>query len=275
MMAISTLYFALQQISIYFGLTIFIAGIIGGLLNIIIFTTARSFRQNICTFFLTVISIVNVGQLLTTPLVLILAEGFNIDLRKNSWFCKCHMFLAQWRIFVSLSSSCLATINQFLSMGRYQRWRTLQCARCSIFIAATFGFLHSIFVLIYFAAVNGSCTIINSTYAKYVSRFQYPIFYGCLSAIILITFSVFTFIKARTSARRTTCVRRFSQNRQLTTMVLVHAVYQVLTALPYICFYIYSLKQNSIDPEEIARDKLIEIVTTLLAFSVFSVSTAV
>ena len=275
MMAISTLYFASQQFSIYFGLTIFIAGIVGGLLNVIIFTTLRSFRQTICAFFLTVLSIVNVGQLLTTPLVFILAEGFHIDLRQNAWFCKFHMFLAQWSIFVSLSSLCLATIDQYLSMSRYQQWSTRRCARCSIIIATIFGFLHSIFVLIYFSAVNGSCTIINSTYAKYVSRFQFPFLYGCLPVIILITFSVFTFINARTLASRRVNIVRLGRDRQLTAMVLAHSVYQVLTALPYICFCIYSLNQNSIDPEEIARDKLLEIVTTLLAFSQFSVSVVV
>lgn len=272
MMTISTLYFASQQITIYFGLTLFIAGIIGGLLNFIIFITLKSFRQTTCAFFLTVVSIVNVGQLLTTPFVFILAEGFYIDPRKITWFCKFHIFLAQWSIFISLSSLCLATIDQFLSMSQYRQWSTVRFARSSIVIATTLGFLHSIFILIYFAALDGSCTIINSTYAKYVSLFQFPVLYGFLPIIILITFSVFTFVNARTLASRQVNIVRLRRDRQLTAMVLVHAIYQVLTGSPYIVVYTYLLNQNITDPEQIAQNKLIETTTTLLAFSSFSVS---
>jgi hypothetical protein len=55
-------------------------------------------------------------------------------------------------------------------------------------------------------------------------------------------------------------------------MVLVHAIYQVLTGSPYIVVYTYLLNQNITDPEQIAQNKLIETTTTLLAFSSFSVS---
>jgi hypothetical protein len=65
---------------------------------------------------------------------------------------------------------------------------------------------------------------------------------------------------------------RLRRDRQLTAMVLVHAIYQVLTGSPYIVVYTYLLNQNSTDPEQIARNKLIETTTTLLAFSSFSVS---
>lgn len=272
MMSISTLNFASQQITIYFGLTLFIAGIIGGLFNIIIFTTLKTFRQTICAFFLTILSMVNVAQLLTTPFVFILAEGFGIDPRKISWFCKFHYFLAQWSIFVSLSSLCLATIDQFLSMSRYRQWSNIRFARCSIAIATVLGFLHSIFVLIYFDVLDGLCTIINSTYAKYVSRFQFPVLYGCLPIIILITFSVFTFVNARTLASRQVNIVRLRRDRQLTAMVLAHAVYQVLTASPYTFVYIYLLNQHSTDPEQIAHNNLIDTTTVLFAFSSFAVS---
>jgi len=80
MTTILILQFASQQITIYFGLIILVTGIIGGILNIIIFTTLKSFRQTTCAFFLNIASIVNVIQLLTTSFVFIIAEGFYIDL---------------------------------------------------------------------------------------------------------------------------------------------------------------------------------------------------
>jgi len=62
-------------------------------------------------------------------------------------------------------------------MSKYRHWSNLQLAQRAIIIASTLGFLHSIFILIYFDVSNGSCIIINPTFAKYVSFFQFPILF--------------------------------------------------------------------------------------------------
>src|SRR5690349_10499025 len=86
---ISSLTFAGQQITIYFGMVILIGGVLGGLLNITVFLSLRTFRQSSCAFYLTVMSIVNVSQLITGLLSRIMITGFGIDWTQTSLFyCK-------------------------------------------------------------------------------------------------------------------------------------------------------------------------------------------
>ncbi|CAF4372202.1 unnamed protein product, partial [Adineta steineri] len=79
------LIFATRQVNIYFGLSIMILGVIGGIFNIIIFTTLKTFRETTCAFYLTAVSVVNIIQLLTALFVRVLSDGFSTDIRKTSW----------------------------------------------------------------------------------------------------------------------------------------------------------------------------------------------
>ncbi|CAF3440419.1 unnamed protein product [Rotaria sp. Silwood1] len=52
-------------VSIYFGLVILVGGLIGNLLNILVFLSLKTFRENSCAFYLTTMSLLNIGQLLS------------------------------------------------------------------------------------------------------------------------------------------------------------------------------------------------------------------
>ncbi len=79
--------------NIYVGLFIFITGVIGGLLNIIIFTSLKTFRETSCGFYLTVTSVFNVGQAIFALTTRILDSGFSINLTNLPWSCKLLTFL--------------------------------------------------------------------------------------------------------------------------------------------------------------------------------------
>jgi type III secretory pathway component EscS len=53
-------FFVDDQISIYCGTPVFTAGVMGGLLNTIVFLSLRTFRENSCAFYLKIMSIFNV-----------------------------------------------------------------------------------------------------------------------------------------------------------------------------------------------------------------------
>jgi hypothetical protein len=74
----SVLNFIGQQITIYASIPIFVAGTIGGCLNIIVFLSLRTFRESSCAFYLTVLSFMNVNQLITGLLTRLMISGFNI-----------------------------------------------------------------------------------------------------------------------------------------------------------------------------------------------------
>ncbi|CAF4254573.1 unnamed protein product, partial [Adineta steineri] len=211
---------ATRQVHIYFGLPVMILGVIGGVFNIIIFTTLKTFRETTCAFYLTAVSVVNIIQLLIALFVRVLSEGFSTDIRRTSWVCKIQIYMAVWCFLVSMTYVCLATIDQFLSMSHYRRLSNLRFARRCIFIAGIFWGLYSTCSLIYWDAPLGICMIINSNFAMYATRFQYPILYGVLPLTTMTTFSLLAFYNARTLISRQINIIRLSRDRQLTAMTL-------------------------------------------------------
>src|ERR1700722_11578888 len=121
---ISALSFATQQVSIYLGIPILVAGVLGGLFNIIVFLSLRTFRQTSCAFYLTIMSFVNIGSLLTTTLSRIMISGFGIDWTQSSLFyCKLRLFIVQLCALTSLTCMCLATVDQFFATCTNLRWQ--------------------------------------------------------------------------------------------------------------------------------------------------------
>src|SRR5689334_21703015 len=116
----NSLSFVSRQIHIYYGLPVTILGITGGIFNIIIFTTLKTFRETTCGFYLTFVSLFNIGQLLTALFVRVFSEGFQTGIRNISWFCKIQTSLAGWFILVSPTSICLATIDQVILLSKYR-----------------------------------------------------------------------------------------------------------------------------------------------------------
>ena len=56
----SVLTYAGKQVTIYGGITVVVAGVLGECLNSIVFLSLRTFRHNSCAFYLTVMSILNI-----------------------------------------------------------------------------------------------------------------------------------------------------------------------------------------------------------------------
>jgi len=267
-----TLNFISHQIHIYFGLSILIFGVIGGVLIVIIFTTLRTFRETTSAFYLTAVSIVNIGELLTALLVRVLSEGFNTNIRNISWVCKMQIYMVVWCVLVSMTVICLATIDQYLSMSTYRHYSNKRLAQRGIVLACIFWGLYGIPLLIYYDVQFSTCTSINPTYAIYIALVHFPILRGFLPLTTMTIFSLLAFYSARTLISRQINIVRLSRDRQLTAMTLFHAVFVVITSLPYVIFVIFSLNQTSTDPIHIARKNLIYTITILIDYSSFAVS---
>ncbi|CAF3749327.1 unnamed protein product [Rotaria sp. Silwood1] len=267
-----TLNFISRQLHIYCGLSILILGVIGGIFNFIIFTTLKTFRETTCAFYLAIVSIVNIGQLLTALFVRVLSEGFNTDIRSISWVCKVQITMAGWCNAVSFTELCLTTIDQYVSMSKYRHFSNLRSAQRNILLTCIFWSIYCICFLIYWDTTFGTCTVINSNFAIYVTRFQYPILFGFLPLSTMITFSLLAFYSARTLVSRQVNIVRLSRDRQLTAMTLVHVLFVVITTLPHVIYFTYLLNQISKDPEQVARNNLIFSITVLIDYSSYTVS---
>jgi hypothetical protein len=264
--------FIIQQLNIYIGLFIFITGVIGGLLNIIIFTTLKTFRETSCGFYLIVTSIFNVSHAIFALITRILDSGFSINLTHLSWSCKIRTFLSQSCVLLSLTGMSLVTIDQFLSMTTYRHLSSLKSAHRHIIIACCLWFFHGIFALIYWDTPTGICVQINVSYVKYLSYFYLPVLLGCLPIVIMVTFSLLAFFNIRTLASRQINIVRLSRDRQLTAMALLQVAFIVFASISYTIFNIYDLNTIITEEEDFARHRLIGTVVVLLYYENFAVS---
>lgn len=268
---IETLQLIAQQTTIYFGLSILILGVIGGFLNILVFTTLQTFRKTPSVFYLTISSIVNIGQLLTSLLIRILSVGFHIDPTIISWFCKIRVFLVQFFAIISLTCMSLATIEQFISIT-HRQLNSLQIAFRNVILTCLIATLHGIPMLIYYDTPNGICTIININFTKYFTYFYFPFLLGFAPVIIMITFASIAFIYTRTIRGRQIHIERLSRDRQITAMVLVQVVCIVILTLPYIITNIYTLSLVTTDKILTTRVYLVNTITILLYYTSSAVS---
>lgn len=106
-----------RQITIYLGIFILTAGIIGCSLNLIVFLSLKTFRQSSCAFLLTVMSAVCISQLITGLLPYIVNNGFAYDLTQTSiFYCKFRWYLLQFSILTTFTCMSLSTLDQYLAI---------------------------------------------------------------------------------------------------------------------------------------------------------------
>lgn len=241
---ISILAYATQEISIYFGIPMLIFGVIGGILNIIVFASLKTFRRNSSGFYLMVMSFINIILLLTGLLSRITISGFNIDWTQTSGFyCKCRVYINQLSILMSLTCICLATIDQFISTSSSIHVHYKNNIRLARFLIILFLFLwalHGIPYLFYYNLIispstgNGVCTITNSIFQQYVIYGFLVILSGILPLFITILFALLSYHNIQQIAHRSLPLARRGLDKQITIMVLVHGFCELFTLLPYI-----------------------------------------
>jgi len=129
--AIDTLISATKYVNTYFGLFICVTGIIGGLLNIVVFTTLKTFRQTTCAFYLTTASIAGFSQSIIVSLRIFNLE-FDVQSLSTSIVCKLRFSLSQYCALLSLTAVSMATIDQFLSMTKYRHLNNMRLARRNV-----------------------------------------------------------------------------------------------------------------------------------------------
>ncbi|CAF4528161.1 unnamed protein product [Rotaria sp. Silwood2] len=254
--------FVAQQVSIYFGIPMLIAGVIGGILNIIIFLSLQTFRQSSCAFYLSFMSIFNTGLLVAGLFSRILISGFAIDWGQSSLFyCKFRLFLLNTFTLMSLICICLATIDQYFATCTYPRWQqwcNFKLAYRLIIAFVLIAILHNIQYCLFYnhiqSPVTGriSCIITNDIFSKYVSYWFNLIFIGFLPIIITVFFGSLAYYNVRQLAYRTLPLVRRELDKQLTVMVLVQVAMNFFTLTPFNILSALSLNKSLMSDQVVA-----------------------
>ena len=232
------------QYSFYIGCIIFISGIIGNTLNILVFTNLKLFRTNGSAVFLTVESISNlIYQILSFTLpTLTVIYGDDLTARSLVW-CRLRYIWAQTCVLTSFFMVCFAACDQFFSTNCRFNLRltcTLKLARYVAFVEPCMCLVHSVLFGFSFDIQSSlGCAISNPTWARYASLFYYPVLTGLLPIVVASSFSLLAFCNVRRIIRLRVPIVRRELDRQMTAMVFVRVVFLVILTLPYATYRIY------------------------------------
>jgi hypothetical protein len=256
-----------SQYSLYSGCIIFVSGVIGNVLNILVFTQLKLFRDNRCAFYLTVDSISSLLFQFVSIGVTILTSMYGDDATGRSLiWCKFRYILPQILILTIYYTICLAAADQFCSTNYRVYLRqmcTLKLARCLSFAFVCLWIFHSI-VFNFFFNIQPllGCIISNPILLEYATYFFYPVLTGLLPIIIAFWFSMLAFRNVRRIVRRQMPIVRRRLDRQMTAMVLLRVLIFVCFTLPYTIYRIYVLNFpiSQTKPVEYAIGRLIQAI---------------
>ncbi|CAF1391441.1 unnamed protein product [Adineta ricciae] len=232
-----------QEIIRYCGTFTFAVGIIGNILNTIELLSLRTFRQSPCAFYLTIMSISNIGCLGFSFSPLIMVALINFDLSDVSLFyCKFRRCFSQASIGISMTCWCLATIDQYFATCLYPRWQrfsNIKLAHYVVAITSVIWILHGIPYLIYYTHVRSSvtnkttCTGVNSAFNFYRTYIFTNAIIGCVPIVVAGGFSLLAYRHIQLLAYRAIPLVRRDLDKQLTNMVFVQVLVFVFTLTPY------------------------------------------
>lgn len=279
----STFAYVTQQLTIYIGFPLLIGGILGSCLNIIVFSSLRTFRQSSCAFYLTILSFANLIQLCVGLLSRILISDFNIDWTKTSLvYCRFRPFILYLGSLLSAYTLCLATIDQYFATCtrvRLQQWCNMKIARRLLLICLTLIILEQIPSPFFYEHVTSSttnqtsCIVTNQLFTRFDTYFTVMTLWFVLPLIISIFFASLAYRNVRSLAHRANQLVRRELDKQLTVMVLMHVLVNTVGLLPFLLFYLLSLSDSVRSDSTLYSQILLIFSNTLLLFYVtYSVS---
>ncbi len=275
--------YVIKEVVTYVGMFNVVFGVLGNLLNIVVFLSLKTFRQSSCAFYLTVMSFVNIGQLITGQLSRVMITGFGTDWTQTSLsYCKFRSFGLQVFIYISLTCICLATIDQFFATCdrvSWQQWSNIKLAQRLTAVSVLFWIIYDIPYLIFYdqtvSVTTGviSCVNSNINFQRYHAYMNNLILAGGLPLLITVVFGILAFKNVRQIAYRTVPLVRRELDKQLTNMVLIQVIFSFVALLPYFIASVLPLATNiSSNPIAYAQFSLAINICACIYYLYFAVS---
>jgi hypothetical protein len=178
-----------SQYWIYLGCITFSSGIVGNLLNILVFTNLKVFRDNRCAFYLTIESFSDfIYQLFSITLTILTSKNGNDLTGTSIIWCRLKYLLAETCGLVTFSMICLSAIDQFLSTNYWFHIKqncTIKSSRWLVCLTISIWLLHSILCTFFVNILPiVGCVITNQVWIRYATFFFYPVLAGLLPILI-------------------------------------------------------------------------------------------
>jgi hypothetical protein len=263
-----------QQITIYGGSFIIVAGVIGNGINILVFSSVRTYRTVPCTFYFLISSICNMAFIIINLTSNILNIGYGIDLnRMSTSLCKMLTLFGNVIPLTSLTCSCLATIDQFFVTSQnanLRRLSNIKWAHRIVFIVVIVWLLHGIPMLVFYniSPVTMLCVDTSSTYSMYISIYVIAL----ICAVPVVVMVIFGYLTYR-NIHLTRVLAEQQADRQLVRMILIQVLLVVICIVPYGINSIYSLITSGVskDTNQIIVENFVFIFLLLLIYGYYAV----
>ncbi|CAF1359421.1 unnamed protein product [Adineta ricciae] len=240
-----------HQLMIFAGITMYIFGSIGNLLNICVFAIwsrskknsnkySRSHQTCNSSLYLLVSSIANLLVIIYPLFTRIMLDGYNYQITKDKIFirCKLRYYILHTCDLISLTCICLATFDRYLISSREVRLRKLSTTRrrtklIILFLIVLLS-LHSLPILKYYTVTEeGFCTIVSVAYLYYYLYIFQIFLHGLLPITFLSIFGILTFKQLRILNKRKLHSKTIKSERQLSRMLLLISLTIILSSIPY------------------------------------------
>jgi len=266
---VSTLALTSQIVNMYLTTTMLAIGVLGGLLNVIVFLSLKTFRDSPCAFYLTVMSFTNIGQLFTTFLTRIVLYRTGISWTSISEpFCKFRWFFIDICALVSFTCLCLATIDQFLATSSKIKWQQYSNIKLSRYLCLIFIIVWMLItspIILFYHHVRSSttgqmtCALTNPEYQIYITYVYLLVLSGVLPIFITMLFGLLAYRNIRQIPYRTVPLVRRELDKQLTTMVLIQVILNFTNITPSTVISVYTSTAAA------SKDALINAIVQLIS----------
>jgi hypothetical protein len=236
-----------QQLTIYVGLFLFIAGIFGNGVNIYIFSSDRVYRTTPSIFYFLSGSICNAIYILVILTTRIISAGFGIDWTLTSLvWCRMRQYLTSTLSLISFTCACLSTIDQFLVTSKnasIRRLSKIQYAHRIVAAIIPIWCLHGIPFFLYYniSPITKSCSDSNIIYRTYLTTYTIVI----LCAVPVLVNIVFGCLTYR-NIRQTVALVGEQADRQVVKMTLIQIILIVISVTPPGIYLVYALLTTGI-----------------------------
>lgn len=263
-----------QQLIIYGSIFFLFMGLIGNGMNILIFSTVRTYRKIPCTFYFLAASIDNTFYILINFTTRIAGNIYGTDFSNISivW-CKTRQFFIVFLSLITLTCSCLAIIDQFLVTSRnvyFRQCSKIEWAHRIVLIVIIVWYLHAIPCLLFYdiTPITNKCGIINAVYAIYNRIYLL----GLLCTIPITVMIVFGCLTYR-NIRQTPVLAEHNADRQLTRMTFFQVIFVIICLTPYSINSAYTLITEKVakDTNQLQKENFVLTIVTLVTYCYYSV----
>lgn len=275
---VQDLFGAVHAYIIYALSVIAIAGFIGNVSNIIIFTNLKKFRKYPGAFYIIAESMFSIGVLYFGLTVQIVEEIFELQLNQISFiWCKTKNVISEWCALMVLFLVKFTVIDQYLSTNHnveLRQWSTVRLAKCLTIVGSAIWLTYTItFTIFYSDKLNFDCFYTNTILVRYYSYNHLLILYGNLSMVIVSVFSILAYRNVRQICRQKMSQTRRHIDQQLTAIILARVILFILILLPNMSQYFYTtyIQISMKESVQVTKDLIITMINLSISYVNMSV----